>query len=75
MSFPKQVDPPPPENDGAARIGRWTVVGIVAVLVAAMLTYDHTRSYSTMANVAPSSYPATTGSVPASHKVNPARSP
>jgi hypothetical protein len=37
----------------------------------AMLTYDHTRSYSTMANVAPSSYPATTGSVPASHKVNP----
>ena len=31
------------------------VIGIVAVLVAAMLAYDYTRSYSTMANVAPSS--------------------
>ena len=72
MSFPKQsVDSPP----GAVRTGRWVVVGIVAMLVAVMLAYDYTRSYSTMANVAPSSYPSTTGAVPATHKVNPARNP
>jgi hypothetical protein len=66
---------PPPENDDTARMGRRVVIGIVAMLVAAMLGYDYTRSYSTMANVAPSSYPSTTGAVPASHSVNPARGP
>jgi hypothetical protein len=74
MSFPKQVDPPP-ENAGAVRMGRWLVVGIVAMLVAAMLAYDYTRSYSTMANAALSLHPSTSGAVPASHKVNPARTP
>jgi hypothetical protein len=72
MSFPKQSVDPPPEN---ARMAQWVVIGIVAVLVAAMLAYDYTRSYSTMANVAPSSYPSTTGAVPATHNVNPARGP
>jgi hypothetical protein len=73
MSFPKQ-SVVSPENAGAVRMGRWVVVGIVAMLVAAMLAYDYTRSYSTMANVAPS-YPSTTGVVPASHNVNRARNP
>jgi hypothetical protein len=63
------------QNDGAVGMGRWVVVGIVAMLVAAMLAYDYTRSYSTMANVGPSSYPSTTGAVPASHNVNRARNP
>ena len=75
MSFPKQSVDSPPENAGAVRMGRWVVVGIVAMFVAAMLAYDYTRSYSRMANVAPSSYPSTTGAVPATHKVNPARNP
>ena len=75
MSFPKQSVDSPPENAGAVRTRRWEVVGIVAMLVAVMLAYDYTRSYSTMANVAPSSYPSTTGAVPATHKVNPARNP
>jgi hypothetical protein len=75
MSFRRQSVDPPPENAGSARIGRWAVVGIVAMLVAAMLAYDYTRSYWTMANVAPSSYPSTTGALPVSHKLNPARSP
>ena len=75
MSFPKQSVDSRPENAGAVRTGRWVVVGIVAMLVAVMLAYDYTRSYSTMANVAPSSYPSTTGAVPATHKVNPARNP
>jgi len=75
MSFPKQSVDPPPENAGAVRMGRWVVVGIVAMLVAAMLAYDYTRSYSTLANVAPSSYPSTTGVVPASHNVNRAKNP
>jgi putative OPT family oligopeptide transporter len=52
-------------------MGRWVVIGVVAMLVAAMLVYDHTRSFSTMANVAPASYPSTTGAVPASHKLSP----
>ena len=67
MSFP-QVDPAP-ENAGAVRIGQWLVVGIVAMIVAAMLAFDYTRSYSTMANVIPSSHPSTTGAVPASPKI------
>jgi hypothetical protein len=75
MSFPEQSVDPPPENGGAVRMGRWIVVGMVAMLVAAMLAYDYTRSPSTMANVAPSSTPSTTGAVPTSHKVNPVRSP
>jgi hypothetical protein len=75
MSFPKQSVDSLPENAVAVRTGRWVVVGIVAILVAAMLAYDYTRSYSTMANVAPSSYPSTTGAVPASHNINPARKP
>jgi hypothetical protein len=45
------------------------------VLVAVMLAYDYSRSYSTMANVAPSSHPSTTGAVPASHKINRAGNP
>jgi hypothetical protein len=49
------------------RMGRWVVIGVVA----ATLLYDHTRSFSTMANVAPASYPSTTGAVPASHKLSP----
>jgi hypothetical protein len=73
MSFPKQSVDSPPENAGAVRTGRWVVVGIVAVLVAVMLAYDYSRSYSTMANVAPSSHPSTTGAVPASHKINRAK--
>jgi len=75
MSFLKQPIDSPPENAGAVRTGRWIVVGIVAMLLAAMLAYDYTRSYSTMANVAPSSYPSTTGAVPAIHNINPARNP
>ena len=67
MSFP-QVDPAP-ENAGAVRIGQWLVVGIVAMIVAAMLAFDYTRWYSTMANVTPSSHPSTTGAVPASPKI------
>jgi hypothetical protein len=67
MSFPG------PDYADAARMGRW-VVGIVAVLVATMLAFGYT-SYSTVANVAPASYPSTTGAVPASHKVSPARGP
>jgi hypothetical protein len=83
MPFPKQSADPSLEVDehgslgfdyaDAVRMGRW-VVAIVAVLVAAMLAYDYT-SYSTVANLVPSSYPSTTGAVPGSHKVNPARSP
>jgi len=75
MSFLKQPIDPPPENAGVVRKGRWIVVGIVAMLVAAMLAYDYTRSYSTLANVAPSSSPSTTGAVPASHNINPVRKP
>jgi len=75
MLFLKQPVDSPPENAGAVRTGRWVVVGIVAILVVAMLAYDYTRSYSTMANVVPSSYPSTTGAVPASHNINPARNP
>ena len=70
MSFPKQS-----VDSGAVRTGRWVVVGIVAVLVAVMLAYDYSRSYSTTANVAPSSHPSTTGAVPASHKINRAGNP
>jgi hypothetical protein len=83
MPFPKQSVDPPLEVDeygslgtdyaDAVRMGRW-VVAIVAVLVAAMLTYDYT-SYSTVANLVSFSHPSTTGALPASHKVNPARSP
>jgi hypothetical protein len=83
MSFPGQSADRPPEVDehwrlgskdaDAVRMGQW-VVGIVAVLVAAMLAYGFTR-YATVANVARASYPATTGAVPTSHKVSPARSP
>ena len=40
MSFPRQSIDPPPENVGSVRIGRWVIVGIVAMLVAAMLAYD-----------------------------------
>jgi hypothetical protein len=43
MPFPKQ-SVHSPENAGAVRMGRWVVVGIVAMLVAAMLAYDYTRS-------------------------------
>jgi hypothetical protein len=75
MSFPKQSVDSRPENAVAVRTGRWVVVGIVAMFVAAMLAYDYTRSYSRMANVAPSSYPSTTGAVPARHNINPARNP
>ena len=75
MSFPEQSVDPPPETGGAVRMGRWIVVGMVAMLVSAMLAYDYTRSPSTMANVAPSSTPSTTRADPASHKVNPAKSP
>jgi hypothetical protein len=73
MSFPKQSVDPPPDNAGAVRMGRWVVVGIVAMLVAAMLAYDYTRP-SPIAN-APSSNPSTTGALPASHNINPAKSP
>jgi hypothetical protein len=81
MSFPKQSVDAPPELDkhgpdyahAAVRMGRW-VVGIVSVIVAAMLTYGYT-SHPTVAPVTPATYPSTTGAVPASHKVNPARSP
>ena len=75
MLFLKQPVDSPPENTGAVRTGRWVVVGIVAILIVAMLAYDYTRPYSTMANVVPSSYPSTTGAVPASHNINPARNP
>jgi hypothetical protein len=75
MSFPTQSVDSPPENVGAVKTGRWVVVGIVAMFVAAMLAYDYIRSYSTMANLAPSSSPSTTGAVPASHNINPARKP
>jgi hypothetical protein len=75
MSIPKHSVGSPPNNAGAVRPGRWVVVGVVAMLVAAMLAYDYTRSYSTMANVAPSSSPSTTGAVPASHNINPVRKP
>jgi len=79
MSFLKQPIDSPPENACAVRTGRWIVVGFVAMLVAAMLAYDYTRSYTrsyaTMANVAPSSYPSTTGAVPAIHNINPPRNP
>jgi hypothetical protein len=62
-----------PDYGDAVSMGRW-VVGIVSMLVAAMLTYGYI-SHSTVANAALVSYPSTTGTVPASHKVNPARSP
>jgi hypothetical protein len=74
-SHKPSVDPSPeadkhgPDYADAVSMGRW-VVGIVA----AMLTYGYT-SQSTVANVAPVSYPSTTGTMPASHKVNRARSP
>jgi hypothetical protein len=70
----RSVDPPP-KNVGAVRIGQWAIIGIVTTLVAAMLVYDYTRPYWTMTNVAPSSHPSTTGAVPTSHKLDPARSP
>jgi hypothetical protein len=70
-----QTVDPPPENVGAVRMGQWAVIGVVATLVAAMLGYDYSRSLSTMANGVPSSYPSTTGALPASHKLNPPRSP
>jgi hypothetical protein len=77
----QSVDPPEVDKHrrlgsdyaDAVRMGRW-VVGIVAVLVATMLAFGYT-SFSTVANVAPSSYPSTIGAAPASHKVSPARSP
>jgi hypothetical protein len=50
MSFLKRPVDSPPENAGAIRTGRWVVVGIVAILVAAMLAWDYTRSHSTMAH-------------------------
>jgi hypothetical protein len=59
-----QLVDPPAEDAGA--VGQWAVIGIVAMLVAVMLAYDYTRTYSTM---------ATTGAVPTSHNVNPARNP
>jgi hypothetical protein len=81
MSFPKESSSAEVDEHrhfgsdyvNAIRMGRW-VVGIVAVFVAAMLAYGY-RSFTTVANVAPASYPSTTGSVSASHKVSPARSP
>jgi hypothetical protein len=79
MSFPKESSSPEVDEHrhlgsaDAIRMGRW-VVGIVAALVAAMLAYGY-RSFSTVANMAPASSPSTTGAVPASHRVSPARSP
>jgi hypothetical protein len=83
MPLPGPAADHPPEGDEQWRLGSdhaaavmmgRCVVGIVVVLVAAMLGYGFTR-YTTVANVARASYPSTTGSVPASHKISPARSP